>query len=94
MWVYPPLAEAMSKAGLQEIETYFSRHQNTVSQYIATRPIMDMCLVAEQRLGTRVPKRWWEQESLELERIRMAAWTANLENEDMEGEDTGGETYD
>ena len=30
-WVYPPMAEAMLTAGLQEVETYVSLHQNTVA---------------------------------------------------------------
>ena len=55
----------MAKTVLQEVETYVSRHHNTVAQFIATRPIMDiatrpimdMCLVAEQRPGPRVYKR-------------------------------------
>ena len=34
----------MVEAVLQELETYSSRHQNTVSHFIATRPIMDLCL--------------------------------------------------
>ena len=45
-WFYPPLAEAMAEAGLQVVETYSARHQNTVTQYISTRPIMDLCLAA------------------------------------------------
>ena len=40
----------MAEAGMQEVETYISRHQNTVTQFIATRPIMDLCLVAERIL--------------------------------------------
>ena len=51
MWVYPPLTEAMvetmEEAGLQEVDTYVTRCQNTVSQYIATIPIMKLCLPAE-----------------------------------------------
>ena len=46
-WVYPPLVEAMSETGLQDLETYVARHQNAVAQYIATRPIMDLCMVAK-----------------------------------------------
>ena len=64
----------MTEAGLQESDTYVSRHQNTVAQYIATRPIMDLCLAAKRRPGTRVEIRWWEQEGLDLEGIRMEAW--------------------
>ena len=57
-WVYPPLSEAMEEVLLQEVEAYISLCQNTVSQFIATRPIMDLCLAAERRPGSRVAKRW------------------------------------
>ena len=45
-WVYPPLAEAMVEVVVQEVGIYVSRHHNTVAQFIATRPIMDLCMVA------------------------------------------------
>ena len=50
----------MAETGLQEVDTYVSRHQNTVAQFITTSTIMYLCLEAEQRLGLRVSKRWWE----------------------------------
>ena len=53
-WFYPPLEDAMAEADLQEVETYVSCRQNTVVQYIATRPIMDLCLAAKRRPGPRV----------------------------------------
>ena len=56
---YPPLGEATEEAGLQEIETYIACRQNTVAQYIATRPIMDLCLVVERRPGVQVLRQWW-----------------------------------
>ena len=56
-WVYPPLEYAMVEAGLQEMETYVSDRQNTVPQYIATRPVMDLCLVAKRSPGPRVEMR-------------------------------------
>ena len=69
-WVYTPLAEAMEEAmveaGLQEVETYIACRQNTVAQYIVTRPIMDLCLEEEQRPGTMVSQWWWDQECLYL----------------------------
>ena len=40
MWMYPLMTEAMSEVVLQEVETYVSRHHNTVVQYILTRPFM------------------------------------------------------
>ena len=77
----------MVEAGLQEMETYVSRRQNTVAQYIATMPIMDLCLTAEQRPGPRVAMQWWEQEGMDLEGMRTAA----REAEQTEGgEETDG----
>ena len=49
----------MAEVGFQELETYVSCRQNTVAQYNATRPIMDMFLVAKRRPGTRVSMWWW-----------------------------------
>ena len=51
------IPEAMSEAKLQEIETYVAHNQNTVAQYIATRPIIDLCLVEGRRPGARVLRR-------------------------------------
>ena len=86
-WVYLPLDDAMAEAGLQEVDNYVSCRQNTVAQYIATRPIIDLCLEAKQRPGPRVKIRWWEHEGLDLEGMRTAA----REAEQTEGEeDTDG----
>ena len=49
-WEYPPLAAAMEEAGFEEIELYITRRQNTVAQYIATQPIMDLCEQSVWRL--------------------------------------------
>ena len=55
----------MEEAELQEVDTYASRLHNTVVQFIATRPIMDLCLAAERSLESRVTKRWWEKDGLD-----------------------------
>ena len=73
----------MVEAGLQEVETYVSRRQNTVAQYIETNPITELYLAAKRRPGTRVSIWWWEQEGLDLEEMRTAAQEA----EQMEGEE-------
>ena len=73
----------MAEAGLQEVENYVSRRQNTVAKYIATRPIMELCLSGKQRTGPRVAMLWWEQEDMDLEEM----WTAFQEAERMEGEE-------
>ena len=50
-WVYPPIGTALEMVGMDEIGVYITLRQNTVTQYIATRPIMDLCLAVEWRLG-------------------------------------------
>ena len=57
-WVYPLMEDVMAEVGLQEVETYFSCRQNTVEKYIVTRPIMDLCLVANRRPGPRMEMQW------------------------------------
>ena len=78
--------------GLQEAETYVSLCHNTITQYIATRSIMDLCLAAKRRPGPRVSKMWWEQEGFYLEGMRTASWVAEQteggEEIDMKGADT------
>ena len=74
--MYPSLAKAMAEEGLQEVDTYISLRQNTVAQFIATRPIMELCMATERRLGSRVANRWWEQDGLDLEGIPTAAQEA------------------
>ena len=63
----------MSEAGLKELETYVYYHQNKVAQYIATRPIMGLCLATKRRPGIRVAMRWWEKEVWDLEGMRTEA---------------------
>ena len=58
LWVYTAPEDTMAEAVFQEVETYVSHLQNTVAQFIATRPIMDLCLAAERRSGSRVSKQW------------------------------------
>ena len=64
----------MVGARLQKEETYVSFRQNTVAQYIATRPIMDLFLAENKRPGPRVPMQLWKQEGLYLEGMRTEAW--------------------
>ena len=66
-WTYPSLKEAIREAGFEGIWKAITRRQNTVEQYIATRPILDLCERDTQRLGARVYHRWWEQEGIDLE---------------------------
>ena len=60
-WHYPPIGKAMEDAGLFSIEEYISRRQNTVAEYVATRPIFDIVMEEERQRGTPTTRRWWEQ---------------------------------
>ena len=64
-WQYPSLEEAMEEALLTDIRTSILRRQNTVAQYIATRPLLDLCVGARAREGAKVTLRWWEQAGIE-----------------------------
>ena len=55
IWAYTPLEGALQTVGLETMETYISRFQNTAAQYIVTQPILDLCLEAEQRSCSRFP---------------------------------------
>ena len=55
----------MKEAGIVRIRTSILRRQNTVAQFIATWPILDLCEKALRRPGARVPMRWWEQTEID-----------------------------
>ena len=57
-WCDPSLAGAMKEAVIFRIRTSILRRQNTVAQFIATRPILDLCEKAARRPGAWVPRRW------------------------------------
>ena len=57
----------MREAGFEGIRKSVTRRQNTIVQYIATRPILDLYNWSTQRLGARVSRRWWEQAIIYLE---------------------------
>ena len=69
-WLYPPIGVVLKMVGLEEIGVYIARRQNMVAQYIATRPIIDLCLAEERNPGMRLFKRWWEQLALNIMSIR------------------------
>ena len=55
-----------------ELGTYVSRPQNIVSQFIATEPIMELCLSEERSMGSKVAKQWWYHDGLYLEGMQTA----------------------
>ena len=78
---YPSLAGALKEAGVVRVRTSILRRQNMVAQFIATRPILGLCEVAERRRGTRVPRRWWEQTGIDWKSAREKAAAQEGENE-------------
>ena len=87
------LETAMAETGLQEVETYGSHRQNTVTQFIATRPIMDLCLAEKLRTGSSSTNRWWDQDGLYVEGLGTEVWEAERMEREEETEGTETETY-
>ena len=56
----------MKEAGFEEVEACVLRRHNTAAQYIAMRPILDLCEETVQITWMWVMKRWWEKEVLDL----------------------------
>ena len=56
----------MMTASLEEVETYVLHRLNTIDQYIVTRPILELCMEAYQKLGEQLSQRWWEQGGFRL----------------------------
>ena len=81
----------MAEAGFKEIGVYVTRRQNTVTKYIATRPIMDLCEQSVWRPGAWVYRRWQEKEGLELEEARDWAAAATDRDEEKSGEEAAQE---
>ena len=63
------------------IRTSILRRHNTVTQFIATRPILDLCEQATRRPGARVSRRWWKQTDIYLKEARGEAAAAAAETE-------------
>ena len=85
-WVYPPIGAALETVGMDDIEVYIAWLQNTITQYIATRPIMELCLAAERKPGLQLSMQWWEHPALDILGIRAGNAAA-----DVGGGETGTE---
>ena len=67
--------------GFKEIRKSITNRQNTVAQYIATRPLLDLCEGAKQRGGARVSRRWWYQKLIDWETAKARAAETDSESE-------------
>ena len=90
-WAYPPLEEAMGEIGFEGIRKSVTRRQNTVVQYISTRPIMDLCERSTRRMGARVSWQWWEQARIYLEGAKKRATEVATDSDLVSDSDMGGE---
>ena len=79
----------MKYAGFTDVRTFINRRQNTVTQYITTRPLLDLCEGATQRGGARVTMRCWDQKGIDWEKAK--ARGAETESESKSEADTEGE---
>ena len=68
------------------IWTSILRRQNTVAQFIATRPILDLCEGAVRRPGVQVLRIWWEQTGIDWKGEREKA--SAMEEEAAEAAET------
>ena len=87
-WKYPPLVGAIREAVMVGIRKSITRRQNTVAQYIAMRPVLDLCEQATRRPGVQVSWRWLEQAGIDLEgaqkKAALSATRSELERESEE----------
>ena len=72
-WYYPLLAGAMKETGIVRARKSILRRQNRVAQFIATRPILELCEKAARRPGARLARRWWEQTGIDWKGARERA---------------------
>ena len=77
-WQYLPLAGAIKDVGIVRVRKSVLRRQNTVAQFVATRPILALCEETERRGGTRVPQRWWEQTGIDWRLARERSENAEV----------------
>ena len=60
-------------------------------QYIATRPLLDLCEGAREREGARVTLRWWEQSGIDWENAKGKETETEATSGSESGADTEGE---
>ena len=79
----------MKEAGFQEIRTSINNRQNMVAQYIAMRPLLDLCGETKQIGGARVALRSWDQKGIHWEKAKAGGSETESESEaDTEEEET------
>ena len=88
-WYYPSLEGAMREAGLTDIRKSIANRQNTVAQYIAKQPLLDLCEGARAREGEKAPMRSWNQADIDWETAKSKG--VDTDSTGGSGTDTDGE---
>ena len=71
----------MKEAGFTTIRNSITNRQNTVAQYITTRPLLDLCEQNKRRGGARVSRQWWDQKGIDWETAKAGAAETDSESE-------------
>ena len=66
-WKYMPLDAVMVVLVIEEVDSYFLSHHNTISQYIITCQILKICMEAEWWTVARVTWRRWDKGGVDLD---------------------------
>ena len=72
-WKYILTAASRDLEGLLKMEEYVRRRQNTVTQYIATRSLLDLCEGSKRDPGAQFRMWLWEQSVIDLAGAREEA---------------------
>ena len=66
-WEYTSAAEERVEAGCETMELYIWKRQKTVTHYITTRSLLELCEAMERTLGARAGIWWGDQVGINLE---------------------------
>jgi len=56
-WIYPELMDVLEECGMSTLVEYITVHWQTITVYVATRPILNECRQGKRKRGA-VPHRW------------------------------------
>ena len=76
---------------MTDVGKSIANRQNTVAQYIATRPLLDLCKSAREREGVKVPQSWWEQAGIDWEKAKAKGEEMDMTDGTETGTDREGE---
>ncbi len=66
VWEYPRSADVLKECGMKTMEEYIHTRRQTITTYVATRPILAECRWGERRRGA-VPHQWWWELPMDLD---------------------------